>query len=747
MQVNRAVCTERASWHLALRCIERRGRPTRVDIGRRQRFDIVFHLQLKSRAKELLVERFSMPFKVDRRLSFGGHRYVIRHVDAGTNRLEIEDVETKVRRSELITDMFSLLSKSELQLFDKAGVQLDLSEFSADVQTLSPSKLERFYLRAAFARHLDTLGNLGPGQQEFIDAVAKLNLEHGSSVKPSTAYNWRLKYQHERTTRALARPRTGPTKSASERMHPLTREALNEVLTQHTKRVEERMKDQSRKFAIRGRTHLSIRAIAVLARAKVEELHLAKHVKENKERVERGEMPLPLPRPPSGPSNRTVQQEIYATQSRWRLLASVYGQHVARRRLGPHGPSFRLTRICERWETDVFIADVIVSIYYQGVLVPVGVPFITAMIDAYAGVIVGAIIEFRPPNYQTFLALLKQSFSPKDWLFARYPGIKHPFSAFGVCEVIGFDNAGMFSKEDVMHAQAAFNIILDPSSPLTPNDKPFIESAGAAMGIQFFRYQPANRKSIAQSRALEYSALKNPPMPMEVFAQKFWLWVWNIFHEVPMDDRQGWSRGQTWNHSLQSLALSDDPAALFPLNQQTLDLEVSVRHELRYTDEGFTIDNRHYRSVEMHELAMRFGAKFKFDVREDVSNPERVFAVLKELGRVVTVPVASELPVGLTSNAFHDLREAKAAMANPRLQSLAQSILEGQDGWRPRRDTTFVANSRDGLAVLLARHPELAAAAGRQASSTEGSAPQEKSPGNELRNAFAAYFSDPGHQS
>lgn len=684
-----------------------------------------------------------MPFRLDYQLSMHGTKYVVRHVDAGANRLEIEDIETKVRRSERLTDLFSLLSQGELLLFDKTGAPLDFSQLTADVQSLSPDKLHLFHLRVAFVRRLDTLGEAGPKRQAFIDAVAKLNAEHKSEVEPSTAYAWLRLFRKNGTTRALARPRADAKLAgvSNARMHPLTREALTSVLAEHTKMVEERMRDQGRKHAIRGRTNLSLRAIGLIARARVLELHLARHAKENEARAARGEVLLPLPPPPSGPSNRTVQREVYATNSRWRLLASVYGKHVATRRLGPHGPSFLLTRICQRWETDVFIADVLVSVFYQGVLVPVGVPYITVMIDAYAGVIVGAIIEFRPPNYQTFLALLKQSFSPKDWLFQRYPGIKNPFAAFGVCEVIGFDNAGMFSKEDVMHAQAAFNIILDPSSPLTPNDKPFIESAGASMGIMFFRYQSANRQSIAKARALEYNAWKNPAMPMDVFAKKFWHWVWNVFHEYPMEDRQGWSRRQTWAHSLQSLALSDDPAALFPLNQTALDLEISVRHELRYTDEGFTIDNRHYRSAEMHELAMRFGAKAKFDVREDVSNPERVFAVVKEHGRVVTVPEASGLPEGLTSRAFHDLRDAKAAMADKRLLDVAASILEGQEAYRPPVGASYIPNPRDGLAVLLARHPELVASASAKRSvggqeSTSSTQPKD----NALRDAFAAYF-------
>lgn len=710
-----------------------------------------------------------MPFREGHFLRLGGSIFNIKHVDVGTNRLEVEHSSSGVRKDMELTDVFAQLRSGTAHLVDKDGVVMDFSEMSEDVLTLSEPKQALFHLRVRIVKKLHVLGIVGPANKQLIAAVASANKENATNFKPSTAYQWLQTYRTEGTFRSLARPRSlvylsrkaKSTKSSTDegadhvaaegdalgtavpaRMHRVTRKALDAVLQEETARLDQRLKDQGRKISVHGRTGLSLRAIAQIARGRVETLHRTEHADINSKLASMGLAQVSLPPLPPGPSNRTVQLEVYRKDSRWTKLAAIYGPHVTKRRLGPHGANFKLTRICERWETDLFIADILISIYYQGVLVPVGVPYLLVMIDCYSGAVVGIIIEFRPPNYETFLALCKQSFTPKAWLFEAFPGIKNHIEIFGAPEVIGYDNAGMFSKqEQVDAAEAVMNIILDPATAYTPNDKPFIESFGSVMNRTLLRHQPGNKKSIAEARALEYDAWQQPPMPMEVFATKLWEWVWNVFHELPMDDRHGWSRRQTWTHSMQTLAQSDDPAALFPLDGQMLDIEIAKRHRLAYTDEGFTMDNRHYRSIEMHSLAMRFPAKFKFDVREDLSSPHHVFAVVKEYDRVVKVSIASELPQHLTSNAFRSLQDAKAAMADPNLAQLAASLEASEAGWRPPRGARHIPNSREGLAVLLSRFPEVAQSlVNAQAGTSSGSPRSEKASTGALTDAFSKFF-------
>lgn len=717
------------------------------------------------------MKRYPMPFRPGYRVRIDGRLFLIRHLDVGTNRLQVEDESTRVREDRQLTDVFAQVRSDSAQLIDEDGVVLDFSEMSEDVLTLSEPKQALFRLRMRMVRTLHVLGHVAPDNKELVAAVASFNKENGTTFKPSTAYHWLRLYRIKGTFRCLARPRSSdgsdkaPTgkpsgdKDAENRtldeglvggaashnaMHPLTRRALDAVLQEETARLEERLKDQRRKLATRGREGLSLRALATIARARVLQLHVDAHRARNETLKSQGLGPVPLGPVPPGPSNRTVQLEVCRQNSRWTKLAAIYGTHIARRRLGPHGPSFKLTRICERWETDLFIADIVLSVYYQGVLVPVGVPHLLAMIDCYSGAVVGLIVEFRPPNYESFLALCKQSFTPKAWLFKAFPGIKNPIEIFGSPEIIGFDNAGMFSKKDqVDEAQASMSSILQPAKAFTPNDKPFVETFGAVMGRTLLRLQPGNVKSIAAARALEYRAFQQPSMPIEVFMPKLWEWVWNVLHELPMDDRHGWSRRQTWTHSMQTLAQTDDPAALFPLDGRTLDIEIAKRHRLQYTDEGFTIDNRHYRSTDMHGLAMRFPAKFKFDVREDLCNPQHVFAVVKEHDRVIEVPAASDLPAYLTSNAFRSVQEAKAAMADPKLLDLAAAMEASQSGWRPGKGARHIPNSREGLAVLLSRYPELVPSRGAAAAewASESIAPEKAASGG-LRDAFANYFAN-----
>lgn len=685
------------------------------------------------------MDRHANPFRVGRRIIIDGQMHIIVHVNFGTNRLQLKSLADGSIVNEPLHKQFARLAESEIRIFDELGIQLDFSDRAADIFRLSEEKKNSFHRRVAFVRGLDPLGKLGPQDERFTKSVVSLCKAHDCKVSANTAYSWLLLFRNTGSLRSLAIPRSESGGGASAgRMHSLVAEALSQVLSEENKEIEARISAQKAKFKIRGRSGLSIKAITIRVRARVERLHAELHDRLNERRRLESLAPLPLPEPPPGPSNRTVQRLLYSGQSRWRLLSAVYGPHVARRTLGPHGNSFRLTRICERWEVDMFIVDIIISVYYQGMLVPVGVPYLLIMIDCFSGAIVGMTIEFSTPTAKSFLALLKQSMQPKDWLFNKFPSIKHPSAIFGLPEVIGFDNGAIFSTPAVTAAEAAFNIVLDPASPYSPNDKPFIESAGAVLGLTLIRYQPGNKKSIADSRAFEYNAHKQPLMQIDRFVQLLWEWVWNVFHQLPMEDKQGWTRQQSWGHSVQDLSEGDDPSQIFPLDKSRIDLEVAVRHQLRYTDEGFTISNRHYRCEEMHSLAMRVAATYKFDVREDLCNPGQVFVNAVDFGCVVRVPAACEIPEFLTAEGFDHLLFSKRQLAETDIQQLAQALDDSRAPWTPPRGAEHIPSSKDGLAALIKRH--------RDPIGQEHASPSVPTTGpkvgqkDEMRDAFKEHF-------
>lgn len=687
------------------------------------------------------MRRHSIPFRMGRRMIINGQMHIIVHVNFGANRLQLKSVADGSISNEQLHKFFAKLAESEIRIFDEIGIQLDFSDNAADILALSKPKRDRFYLRVAFVRGLDPLGRVGPDEERFIKAVASLCAEHKSQVSPNTAYKWLLLFRNTGNLRSLAMPRaeSGSPDSPS-RMHQVVADAVGQVLSEENRELEARISAQKGKMAVRGRSGLSLKAITLRARARVEWLHIEQHKKLNEQRLLEQLAPLALPKPPDGPSNRTVQRLVYSDQSRWKMLSAVYGPHVAKRVLGPHGHSFGLTRICQRWEVDMFIVDIIISVYYQGMLVPVGVPYLLVMIDCFSGAIVGMTVEFTTPTAKSFLALLKQCMQPKDWLFNKFPSIKHPFAAFGLPEVIGFDNGAIFSTPDVTATEAAFNIILDPASPYSPNDKPFIESSGSVLRLTLTRYQPGNKASIADSRAFEYNAHKQPPMPIDKFVPRLWEWLWNVYHQLPMEDKQGWTRQQSWNQSLQDMSETDDPSEIFTLDKSKIDLEVAVRHELRYTDEGFTISNRHYRSEEMHLLAMRVAKTYRFDVREDLCNPSQIFVNAVDFGCVVCVRAACEIPEFLTAEGFDHLLFSKRQLAETDIQQLAQALDDSRAPWTPPRGAEHIPTSKDGLAALIKRHRDpLGQEPASPSVPTTGPKVGQK---DEMRDAFKEHFQD-----
>lgn len=173
------------------------------------------------------MKRVSMPFRPGLQVRRNGQMHEIKHVDVGSNRLQLKASSDGSLENLQLHEEFRALYDGVIQVYDELGVLLDFSEHSADVLRLSPKQLAAFKLRVAFTKKLDVLGAVGPTNPLFVDTVGTLNKEHKAQVSAPTAYAWLMRYRNAGSFRALAAPRSSLEQRRKSRMNPM--EGLNNL--------------------------------------------------------------------------------------------------------------------------------------------------------------------------------------------------------------------------------------------------------------------------------------------------------------------------------------------------------------------------------------------------------------------------------------------------------------------------------------------------------------------------------------
>ena len=174
------------------------------------------------------------------------------------------------------------------------------------------------------------------------------------------------------------------------------------------------------------------------------------------------------------PSLETLRREVRLTES-FETFREKYGLKAANGRFKACGKGLSANRILQLGAMDHTVLDG-VAVIDGAAMLPLGRPWLTALMDVYSGCVVGFVLTFEPPSIYSVMECIKRANRPKMHLpssAAEYPVLR---SIFGRLDEIVVDNGKEFAGVAMEDALADIGISLR----LAPVGSPTRRSSGRA---------------------------------------------------------------------------------------------------------------------------------------------------------------------------------------------------------------------------------------------------------------------------
>lgn len=169
--------------------------------------------------------------------------------------------------------------------------------------------------------------------------------------------------------------------------------------------------------------------------------------KENKRRGKKDKLPIP---------HLNTLYKIVNKIDPYEKDKARYGQRIAdaNHRANKRGP--RPTRPLERVEADDTKLDLFVIDPER--MMPLGRPWLIALIDVYTKMILGFYLSFVHPSYLSVMQCLLHAIRPKTYVAEKYPNIKNKWAAYGMPRQLVVDNAKHWISADFDESCYQLNI-------------------------------------------------------------------------------------------------------------------------------------------------------------------------------------------------------------------------------------------------------------------------------------------------
>ena len=233
---------------------------------------------------------------------------------------------------------------------------------------------------------------------------------------------------------------------------------------------------------------------------------------------------IPLPRPSKEAFRKLVRSlECFDTYK------ARYGKQLAKARFEGCGEGLRASRFLELGCLDHKLLDNVVVIDLDQRL-PMGRPWLTAIIDVYTRCIVGFVITFEPPSLYSVTECIKRANSPKLQLFgstSRRPGLANIFGRFDEIvvdnglELVGtaFEDAG---------ADCGFSIRWAPVR--SPTYKAVIERFFRTIDDRLLHKLPGSTLNPKALRELEIDPENDAVLTIEQLESLIWELI-DLYHQ------------------------------------------------------------------------------------------------------------------------------------------------------------------------------------------------------------------------
>ena len=312
---------------------------------------------------------------------------------------------------------------------------------------------------------------------------------------------------------------------------------------------------------------------------------------------------LPLP-------DRSSLHDVVNKLDDYDVVEARYGKKIADEKYRAILQGARPTRPLERVEgdhttPDLFVVDPVM-------MLPIGRPFLTWLIDVYTKMILGFYISFNPPSYLTVMECLKHAIRPKTYVRRKYSNIRNDWGAYGIPEVLVVDNAREFHGRNLEDACHQLGIVLQYSPRGKPWIRTTVERSYRTIATQLHHEMPGTTFSNIIERA-DYEPGKTAIITPDVLDEITHKWIADIYQvsahrgirDVPS---LRWERG-----------IAEWPPAL-PANGEFLNVALGYTEERVVSNRGIELDNLFYNDEELAMVRRTLEPHKKVIVKRDPSD-------------------------------------------------------------------------------------------------------------------------------
>lgn len=211
----------------------------------------------------------------------------------------------------------------------------------------------------------------------------------------------------------------------------------------------------------------------------------------------------------------------------------------------------KVSRVLERVEIDHTPLDLI--LVDDNLLLALGRPYITALIDCYSKCIIGFYIGYKEPSYDSVRRALANACLSKEWINKQYPCIKKTWPCEGKIGVLVPDNASEFWSSSLDDACLSQVGDIDFNQVGKPWLKPLIEKFFGTLNEKLLVSIPG--KTFSNATELKgYKPEKDAVMRFSTFLELLHKWIIDIYHYQPN------SKGTEipiikWNESIERISV------------------------------------------------------------------------------------------------------------------------------------------------------------------------------------------------
>lgn len=299
-------------------------------------------------------------------------------------------------------------------------------------------------------------------------------------------------------------------------------------------------------------------------------------------------------------------------------------------------------RVLERVEIDHTPLDLI--LIDDELLVPIGRPYLTLLIDSFSKCIVGFYFGFKGPSYESTRKALMNALMPKDYIKQKYPEIVNDWPCRGKMEQLVVDNGPEFWCDSLEQACLEIGINVQYNPIKKPWLKPLVERFFGTLNKKFLINIPGKTFSNIMER-YDYDPAKDAVLRFSTFNMLFHKWIIDVYHQ-DHDSRKRFIPAQSWEMGLDNFP----PVEYIPHEMAQIEIVMGIKANRIHRRGGINIHCLRYDSDELalyrkSNQTIRNG-KDKIIIKTNPDDISFINVYLEEIQQYLKVPCID--PIGYT---------------------------------------------------------------------------------------------------